>query len=343
MGSGLGFSPIVPGNGLIDGSSPVTLESSIVDAYGPPFVGVALLGCRLAPIDGGFNVADDGSCGFKSGGTSKSFAHINLGAFGNNGGPTPTMALNSLSDAIDRIPLTAVGCGTTINLDQRGVPRPQPPGGRCDSGAVEHLFAKVPVTGTTCNGVFNQTFDGDVTVFPGQSCIFLGGGITGRVRVEGGRFELRYATVGGNVEIDGASTFTIGPSASIGGNLETHNVEPNAERNEVCGSNVKGNLEFLNNESAVRIGSTDPTSCLGNVVGTNLEVHNNSGSTAVDGNTVAGDLLDHNNSAPTEIFNNIVTGNLECKHDSTITGGLNFASRRKASALCSSLASYSRP
>jgi hypothetical protein len=235
------------------------------------------------------------------------------------------MALNSLSDAIDRIPLTAAGCGTTINLDQRGVPRPQPPGGSCDSGAVEHLFAKVPATGTACNGVFNQTFDGDVTVFPGQSCVFLGGGITGNVRVEGGRFELRCATVGGNVEIDGDTTFSIGPSATVSGNLEIHNVEDNGMRNEVCGSTVQGNLEFHNNESAVLIGSTDPTSCVGNLVAANLDVHNNSGSMAVDGNTVTGDLVDHNNNAPTEIFNNIVTGTLECRHNSKITGGLDFA------------------
>jgi CSLREA domain-containing protein len=52
-----------------------------------------------------------------------------------NGGPTQTMAISPPSAALDRIPPTAAaGCTPT---DQRGTPRPQPPGGRCDIGAFE--------------------------------------------------------------------------------------------------------------------------------------------------------------------------------------------------------------
>jgi CSLREA domain-containing protein len=52
-----------------------------------------------------------------------------------NGGPTQTMAIAPPSAALDRIPpASAAGCTPT---DQRGTPRPQPPGGRCDIGAFE--------------------------------------------------------------------------------------------------------------------------------------------------------------------------------------------------------------
>jgi uncharacterized repeat protein (TIGR01451 family) len=55
-----------------------------------------------------------------------------LGALANNGGPTQTMALLAGSPAIDH--------GATISAittDQRGGPRPQPPGGAYDVGAYE--------------------------------------------------------------------------------------------------------------------------------------------------------------------------------------------------------------
>jgi len=49
-----------------------------------------------------------------------------------NGGPTETMALQPLSPAVDSAVLA--NCPTK---DQRGVSRPQPPGGECDIGAFE--------------------------------------------------------------------------------------------------------------------------------------------------------------------------------------------------------------
>jgi hypothetical protein len=55
-----------------------------------------------------------------------------LSALANNGGPTQTMALQSTS--------AAIGAGVNANCplgDQRGMDRPQPTGGKCDSGAYE--------------------------------------------------------------------------------------------------------------------------------------------------------------------------------------------------------------
>jgi hypothetical protein len=56
-----------------------------------------------------------------------------LGPLGPNGGPTQTVALLAGSPALDVTP--ASRCETSI--DQRGVRRPQPKGGRCDAGAFE--------------------------------------------------------------------------------------------------------------------------------------------------------------------------------------------------------------
>jgi hypothetical protein len=53
----------------------------------------------------------------------------------NNSGPTQTIALEPGSVAIDAIPSGAIGCGTTVTTDQRGVTRPQGVG--CDIGAFE--------------------------------------------------------------------------------------------------------------------------------------------------------------------------------------------------------------
>lgn len=52
-------------------------------------------------------------------------------------GSTATHALSAVSPAADRIPIGAAGCGTAVTTDQRGAPRPEAAGGRCDLGAYE--------------------------------------------------------------------------------------------------------------------------------------------------------------------------------------------------------------
>ena len=63
-----------------------------------------------------------------------------LGPLQNNGGSTWTHALLPGSPAMNQIPNGTNGCGTTITTDQRGWPRPFPPGGKCDIGAFEAVF-----------------------------------------------------------------------------------------------------------------------------------------------------------------------------------------------------------
>ncbi len=87
----------------------------------------------------GLNLIEDGSCG--SGFPANT--DPNLGPLMANGGPTQTQALLTGSPAIDQIAfLPGIGCeAAPVTTDQRGVSRPQPPGGRCDIGAFEQAQA----------------------------------------------------------------------------------------------------------------------------------------------------------------------------------------------------------
>jgi hypothetical protein len=85
--------------------------------------------CSGTVTDGGYNIDDDGSCGFTlpslGGYTTLSRT---LGPLANNGGPTQTIALLPGSPAVDYVP--APDCPAT---DQRGFPRTPP----CDIGAYD--------------------------------------------------------------------------------------------------------------------------------------------------------------------------------------------------------------
>ena len=78
--------------------------------------------------DGGFNISSDASLNLS--GTSSKNTDPKIGSLADNGGPTQTMALQTNSPALDRIPLSL-----SPLTDQRGVQRPQ--GAACDIGAYE--------------------------------------------------------------------------------------------------------------------------------------------------------------------------------------------------------------
>lgn len=81
----------------------------------------------------GYSLADDGDCGGALGAaTDQPNVTLTMGAFTNNGGPTRTILPPAI--ATNNIPLADCIFAT----DQRGALRkPSPPGGKCDSGAVE--------------------------------------------------------------------------------------------------------------------------------------------------------------------------------------------------------------
>jgi len=92
------------------------------------------------PLDAGYNISDDTSCGF--GGTGANGKKLGDGVdplldskgLQSNGGPTETIALEPLSPAIAAIPLAE--CKATT--DQRGSKRPAPGYDACDIGAYEY-------------------------------------------------------------------------------------------------------------------------------------------------------------------------------------------------------------
>jgi len=92
----------------------------------------------------GYNFSDDGSCNFND--STDNVANGNdpkLGVLADNGGPTQTMLPQSDSPLIDLIKPSSA---CEVNVDQRGISRPQAKG--CDTGAVEVLSATLRVDKT---------------------------------------------------------------------------------------------------------------------------------------------------------------------------------------------------
>ncbi|HEY6347667.1 MAG TPA: hypothetical protein VIY49_39755 [Bryobacteraceae bacterium] len=207
--------------------------------------------------------------------------------------------------------------------------------------------ATSPLSGSQCNGFYNGAFNGNVTVSAGEDCIFVNGGVTGNIQVSGGNLVVYQSYVGGNVQVNGAASFTISTGSTVKGNLQIQNLATSAGRNDICGTTVNGNLQFQNSGTAVEIGAV--SGCPGNTIGGNLQVMNNGASTVLFNNTVTGNLQDQNNTAPTQVAgnrvggnlqvenntastqvsNNIVTGNLQCQSNTSITGGGNTARQKQ--------------
>ncbi len=99
------------------------------------------LDCSGPIVSTGYNLDDDGSCGF--GGTSLSDVPSGLSSSGlqNNGGPTQTIALVPGSSAVGAVPSSALCAGT----DQRGAARPVP----CDIGAYDSAGLAQVITFTS--------------------------------------------------------------------------------------------------------------------------------------------------------------------------------------------------
>ncbi len=186
--------------------------------------------------------------------------------------------------------------------------------------------ATVPAAGK-CNGVYNGTFKGNLTVSAGQSCIFVGGGVTGNITENGGTLMLTGASVGGNVQVTGG-TFSIGAGAAVKGNFSMIITAKSSVQSQLCGATIGGNLSVLGSSAPVAIGSGSPA-CPGNSITGTLTASANNASTAIYNNTVGGSLLDLANLKPTQVFSNHVKGILSCNADVSITGGGNTAATKQ--------------
>lgn len=157
--------------------------------------------------------------------------------------------------------------------------------------------------GTANTGIIN----GNVTVSAGQQCTYTAPcEIKGNLTINGGGVWLDCAVDGnltdnagmlvlassahvfGNLQISGASTFTLGPGVLIDGNLQIQSV-PGTQLGAVCGTTVKGNLVAQNNRSPIQIGETPmQQNCPGNTVSGNLTCTGNSPVPTSGSNTVTG-------------------------------------------------------
>jgi hypothetical protein len=115
--------------------------------------------------DGSYNIDDDGTCFATGTNVSRSTPlDASLGALGNNGGPTETIALSPGSPAIDAVADPSL-CTTA---DQRGVARPTP----CDIGAYEtDATVKSQTITITSPAPTNAVVDG-----PSYAVVATGGG-----------------------------------------------------------------------------------------------------------------------------------------------------------------------
>jgi hypothetical protein len=126
--------------------------------------------------DNGYNVDDDGSCGFSSAnGSLSEDTGLRLGPLQDNGGPTETMALGPASSAFELVP--AASC--TVATDQRGDPRPGVSGQNCDAGAYEYqgtgtgttyFVTSVTVAPPSCASAANDASSPFTTVAAALSC-----------------------------------------------------------------------------------------------------------------------------------------------------------------------------
>jgi hypothetical protein len=201
--------------------------------------------------------------------------------------------------------------------------------GTLTSSVVQQTWTVVPLkSGSACNGTYNGTFNGNVTITRGQKCVLVGGTVSGNITQNGGSLSIGNFTVKGNVQVSGSSTFSSSPYAVIDGNLQIQNVPAGEANSQVCGTTVQGNVQFQDNGAAVQIGSSS-VACPGNIIDGNLEIQSNTGATTIDGNTVKGNLQDQSNSAATRVFSNTITGILQCQSDFAITGGGNTAAQKQ--------------
>jgi hypothetical protein len=193
---------------------------------------------------------------------------------------------------------------------------------------VVRVLAPFLTSGNNCNGTYIANFTGNVNVTKGQTCILVGGHITGNITQTGGSLSISSSQISGNLQVNGGGSFSIGPSTTIGGNLQIQNLPGGTAPSQVCGATVNNDLTFQSSAAAVMIGSTSPA-CAGNTIGGNLTIQSNTAATTVDGNTVKGNLTDQSNTAPTQVFTNAVGNNLTCQNNSSISRGGNTAKSKQ--------------
>ena len=168
------------------------------------------------------------------------------------------------------------------------------------------LSGPAPVSGSACNGNYNGSFSGTLTVSFGQNCSFLGGAVNGNINVQGGTLSLNGTRVTGNVSLKGNTAFSLGTGTTISGTLTIRSIASGATANRICGSTVGGNFNVSQNATAVNIGLPD-TACFGNSFGGNVALTDNTSVT---------------------LYGNTIEKNLSCSGNVLIVGAYNSAAKK---------------
>ena len=161
---------------------------------------------------------------------------ITLNATASSGLPISYSVLSGPATVNNNILTTTASGNVTVEADQGGN------GDYTAANAVQQTFTVFGnagnLNGSNCNGEFTGVYQGNLTVTSGQVCVFSNGGITGNLKLNGGTVVLENnssvngnlqmtagtltvsnSTVGKDLQISGASSFTIGPAVNIGGEL----------------------------------------------------------------------------------------------------------------------------
>ena len=138
-------------------------------------------------------------------------------------------------------------------------------GSTCNNGFISGIIPGGHVTPAGPNCKYqNCEFSGNLTI-NGQVVTIDNCQIDGNLTVTAGTLSLGNSHVLGNVQISLASTFNVGPSTNIDGNLTIQSLGPN-DPGTVCYSQIKGNVTVQNNSSQLQIGEpAGRTNCPGNI------------------------------------------------------------------------------
>ena len=123
------------GGGIDNESSTVRSATGVIIAFNTGTQGANCGDFQSRLVDSGYNLESDtaASCGFSAQAHDLVGVNPRLRPLGDYGGPTLTAPPSPSSIIITGSPTAPCALG----VDQRGVPRPQPPGGGCDIGAVQ--------------------------------------------------------------------------------------------------------------------------------------------------------------------------------------------------------------
>jgi IPT/TIG domain len=123
------------GGGIDNDSSTVRSATGVIIAFNTGTQGANCDNFQARLVDSGYNLETDtaASCGFSA--RAHDFVGVNprLRSLGDYGGPTLTAPPSPSSIVVTGSPTAPCA----VEVDQRGVPRPQPPGGECDIGSVQ--------------------------------------------------------------------------------------------------------------------------------------------------------------------------------------------------------------